>query len=97
MRPAIAALIDHDREALKESIQGNAVQPLYVFGSSVNGLFMETSDVLVDMDAPDEAARRMLINVWNGFEAMTGDRWTCSHYIPCGTSSCDRRRRGPSS
>lgn len=72
MRPAIATLIDQDRQGFKELMQANAVQALYVFGSSVNGPFTETSDVdvLVDVDAPDEAAGRMLINVWNGLEAI---------------------------
>ncbi len=72
MRPAIATLIDQDRQGFKELMQANAVQALYVFGSSVNGPFTETSDVdvLVDVDAPDETAGRMLINVWNGLEAI---------------------------
>jgi predicted nucleotidyltransferase len=72
MRPAIAALIDRDRKAFEALMRDNSVHALYAFGSSVKGPFTESSDVdvLVDVAASDEEAGRMLINVWNGLEAL---------------------------
>jgi uncharacterized protein len=65
-------LIDTDREAFRSLLARNHVSKLYAFGSSVHGPFNADSDVdvLVEIDAADEVAGRMLINVWNGLEDL---------------------------
>lgn len=65
-------LIARDRVALGVLLAANRVSRLYAFGSSVHGPFGPDSDVdvLVEVDAPDEEAGRMLINVWNGLEQL---------------------------
>lgn len=65
-------LIAQDRAALGALLAANRVSRLYAFGSSVHGPFGPDSDVdvLVEVDAPDEDAGRMLINLWNGLEKL---------------------------
>jgi predicted nucleotidyltransferase len=65
-------LIARDRAALGALLAANRVSRLYAFGSSIRGGFGPESDVdvLVEVDAPDEEAGRMLINVWNGLEQL---------------------------
>ncbi len=65
-------LIDRDRVAFGALLEANHVSKLYAFGSSLHGPFRGDSDVdvLVEVDAPDEQAGRMLINVWNGLEDL---------------------------
>lgn len=65
-------LIDKDRAAFSALLAANQVSRLYAFGSSVNGPFGPDSDVdvLVEIDAADEVAGRMLINIWNGLEDL---------------------------
>lgn len=65
-------LIDRDRNGFSQLLLRNQVSRLYAFGSSVHGPFGPESDVdvLVEVDAPDEQAGRMLINVWNGLEDL---------------------------
>ncbi len=45
---------------------------LNAFGSSIHGPFWPDSDVdvLVEVDAADDIAGRMLINIWNGLEDL---------------------------
>lgn len=63
-------LIDRDRAGFSALLAANSVSRLYAFGSSVHGPFRPDSDVdvLVEVDAPDEQAGGLLINVWNGLE-----------------------------
>ena len=63
-------LIDKDRAAFGALLAANHVSRLYVFGSSLRDNFRPDSDVdvLVEVDAADEVAGRMLINIWNGLE-----------------------------
>ena len=63
-------LIDRDRAGFGALLAANHVSRLYAFGSSVHGPFRADSDVdvLVELDAADEVAGRMLINIWNGLE-----------------------------
>jgi predicted nucleotidyltransferase len=65
-------LINRDRAAFGALLAANQVSSLYAFGSSVHGPFGPDSDVdvLVEVDATDENEGRMLINVWNGLEAL---------------------------
>jgi predicted nucleotidyltransferase len=65
-------LIDKDRAAFGALLAANQVSRLYAFGSSVHGPFGPDSDVdvLVELDAADEVAGRMLINIWNGLEDL---------------------------
>ncbi|MCO5274968.1 MAG: nucleotidyltransferase domain-containing protein [Flavobacteriales bacterium] len=65
-------LINRDRAAFGALLAANNVSRLYAFGSSVRGSFGPESDVdvLVEVDAPEEKAGRMLINVWNGLEDL---------------------------
>lgn len=65
-------LIDRDRAAFGALLAANQVRRLYAFGSSVHGPFGPDSDVdvLVEVDADDDRAGRMLINVWNGLETL---------------------------
>ncbi|MCW5898352.1 MAG: nucleotidyltransferase domain-containing protein [Flavobacteriales bacterium] len=65
-------LVARDRAALGALLAANQVSRLYAFGSSVRGPFGPESDVdvLVEVDAPDEEAGRMLINIWNGLEDL---------------------------
>ena len=65
-------LIDRDRAGFSSLLAANRVSRLYAFGSSVHGPFHADSDVdvLVEVDAPDEEAGRMLINIWNGLERL---------------------------
>ena len=68
----LKALIDRDRVGFSALLAANRVSRLYAFGSSLRGPFGPHSDVdvLVEVDAPDEEAGRMLINVWNGLEKI---------------------------
>lgn len=65
-------LIDRHRVALGALLAANRVSHLYAFDNSVHGPFGPDSDVdvLVEVDASDEEAGRMLINVWNGLEQL---------------------------
>ncbi len=65
-------LIDKDRAAFGALLAANHVRTLYAFGSSVHGPFRADSDVdvLVEVDAADDVAGRMLINLWNGLEDL---------------------------
>jgi uncharacterized protein len=65
-------LINNDRAAFSALLARNHVSKLYAFGSSVHGPFLPESDidVLVEVDAEDELAGRMLINIWNGLEDL---------------------------
>ncbi len=65
-------LFYRDRAAFGALLAANNVSRLYAFGSSVRGSFGPESDVdvLVEVDAPEEKAGRMLINVWNGLEDL---------------------------
>jgi len=65
-------LINSNRAAFGALLAENHVSRLYAFGSSVHGPFKPDSDVdvLVEVDAPDDQAGRMLINVWNGLEDL---------------------------
>lgn len=65
-------LIDRDRTGFSTLLAANRVSRLYAFGSSVHGPFKPESDVdvLVEVDAPDEQAGRLLINIWNGLEDL---------------------------
>ncbi len=65
-------LIDQDREAFSALLAQNQMTKLYAFGSSIHGPFHADSDVdvLVEVDALDEPAGRMLINIWNGLEEL---------------------------
>ncbi len=65
-------LINKDREAFSALLAQNKVTKLYAFGSSIHGPFHADSDVdvLVDVNASDELAGRMLINIWNGLEEL---------------------------
>jgi len=63
-------LIDSDRVGFRALPAENQVSRLNALGSSVHGPFGPDSDVdvLVELDADDEVAGRMLINIWNGLE-----------------------------
>ncbi len=68
----ITDLIARDRAAFSALLAENRVRALYAFGSSVHGPFGPESDVdvLIEVDADDEVTGRLLINVWNGLEAL---------------------------
>ena len=64
--------IDKDRAAFSALLAANQVSKLYAFGSSVHGPFGPHSDVdvLVEVDANDEVAGGLLIDLWNGLEDL---------------------------
>lgn len=66
----LSELLHQNRAALGHLLAANRVSRLYAFGSSVTGGFTKDSDVdvLVEVEAPDEEAGALLINVWNGLE-----------------------------
>ena len=65
-------LIARDRVGFINLMARNRVSHLYAFGSSVHGPFRPESDVdvLVNIDAPDEEAGALLIDLWNGLEQI---------------------------
>lgn len=72
LRCMLRELINRDRAAFGALLEANHVSRLYAFGSSVHGPFGPESDVdvLVEVDASDEVAGRLLINIWNGLERI---------------------------